>query len=328
MTTFGDRLYELGGVPVGVRANQYPSLGNVFFVDGTNGLDANDGKSPGNAKATIQAAVTSQIAQTNSAGDVIYVAPGTYAESIVASALTLVDLVGYSADAVIVAPTASHALLVGTDGATATTMTNSAIREMTFLSPSTSNTTYAAVTICYMTKSVIEDCKFKGTTNTGTGASATTGLRIGNETDTAWEFHEHSRVSRCEFTANAGRTTQLGVGIHVGANTVANPEYKGFKSMIIEDCLIGAKDRGIRLGTGAASTNGSICRRNFITAHEGAGTGVGIQSISTDGTDTGMMLIDNRIVAINDAILNFSTGNVQGNIVALNTSGTPAAETA
>jgi hypothetical protein len=297
-------------------------------VDGTNGSDGDTGLEPTRAFKTIQRAFTVQLADTTGKGDVIYVLPGTYAESITTSAMTNVLLIGASADSVIIAPTTSHGLLVGADGATASTMTNSVIKNITFLSPSTSNTTYAALTIGYMTKSVIEDCKFKGTTNTGTGASATTGLRIGNETDTAWEFHEHSRVSRCEFTANAGRTTQLGVGIFVGANTTANPEYKGFKSMIIEDCLIGAKDRGIYLMTGSSSCNGSIIRRNYITGHEGAGTGVGIMSGSTDGTDTCMMIIDNRIIAINDGILNFSTGNVQGNIVALNTSGTPAAETA
>jgi len=316
------------GVPLyGSGIGGFPCVGDVYWVDGTNGSDSRTGLGPTKAKKTIQAAVTAQMAASTGLGDIIYILPGTYAESVVATTMTNVSLIGASADSVIIAPTASHGLLVGADGATASTMTNSVIRGITFLSPSTSNTTYAALCICYMTKSVIESCKFKGTTNTGTGASATTGIRIGNRTDTAWEFHEHSRISNCEFTSNAGRTTQLGVGIHVGANTVANPSYKGFKSMIIEDCLITAKDRGIRMGTGASSCNGTIIRRNAINNQEAGGPGVGIQSLSTDGTDTLCMIHDNRIVAITDAILNFTTGNVQGNIVSVN-NGTPAAETA
>jgi len=319
--------WKSSGIPIQSDINQQ-FWGNEYFVDGTNGLDSNRGDRPYRAFKTIQAAVTKHLADTTSLGDVIRVFPGTYAESITASSFTNLALVGVHADAVIIAPTASHGLLIGTDGATATTMTNSLIKNISFLTPSTSNTTYAALTVCYMTKSVIEDCKFKGTTNTGTGSSATIGLQIGNRTDTAWEFHEHSRISRCEFTANAGRTTQVGIGIQVGAHTAANPEYKGFKSMIIEDCIIGAKDRGIRMCTGLSSCNGTVIRRNVITGHEGAGVGVGIISKSTDGTDTLTMILDNRIVAVNDCIQGFSTGNVQGNIVAVNTSGTPAAETA
>lgn len=327
-THYTEQLYHKNGVPVADSGNGgYPQLGLQYYVDITNGNDGRDGRTPDTRKKTIQSAVSAQIADTDGCGDEIFIAPGTYAESVVASELTNVKLIGYSANSVIIAPTDSHALLVGTDGATAATMTNSLITGITFLTPSTSNVTYAAATICYMVESAIQNCKFKGTTNTGTGAAATTGLRIGNETDTGWEFHEHSRISNLEFTSNAGRTTQLGVGIHVGANTVANPERKGFKSMIIEDCLITAKDRGIRMGTGATSCGGTILRRNAIMNQEGGGPGVGIQSMSTDGTDMLCMIHDNRIVAITDGILNFTTGNVQGNIVSLN-GATPAAETA
>lgn len=261
--------------------------------------------------------------------DVVLVAPGAYAESIYKATLNDVALLGCGngPDAVTVAPTASHALLIGLLSAVTATMTNSVVKNMTFLTPSTSNPTYAAVGIAYMLKSVIDNCKFKGTTNTSTGAAATIGLQIGNRTDYAWEFHEHCRISNNEFTSNGGRTTQLGIAIHVGAWTQANPEYKGFKSMIIENNIISAKDRGIRLQTGATSCGGTVIRKNAINNQEGGGPGVGIESCSGDGTDMLCMIHDNRIVAINDCILNFTTGNVQGNIVSLN-SATPAAETA
>jgi len=44
-----------------------------YFVDGTNGADTNSGKSPGDAFATIQAAVTA-----STGGDVIYINPKVY----------------------------------------------------------------------------------------------------------------------------------------------------------------------------------------------------------------------------------------------------------
>ena len=320
VSSFGVPIFGGGNVPI---------FGNVYCVDGTNGSDDNHG-SVDNPFATIQKAITFQIANTSGLGDVIYIMPGTYAETVYAPSMTSVALVGASADSVIIAPTDDHALLVGVDGAggtvAGTTMTNSTIKNITFLTPSTSSATRAALLVGVMTKSVIEDCKFKGTTVTGTGAAATTGIRIGHRTDCEWEFSEHSRISRCEFTSNAGRTTQPGIGIHVGSWTSASPTYTGWKSMIIEDCLISAKDRGIRLNVGAASCGGSIIRRNHICAQEAGGVGVGIEHFSQG--DLLCQVHDNRIIAINDAILGFAVGNVIGNIVSINHAGTPAWESA
>ena len=294
-------------------------FGKQYFVDGTYGSTSAPGTFD-EPLSLIQAAVTRQIAESQGRGDVIYVAPGTYAETIYASELTNVWLqgTGFSPEAVIVAPTDDHALLVGVDAAGGTaagsTMTNSAISNMTFLTPSTSSVVRAAVLVGVMTKSVIEDVHFKGTTVTGTGALATIGLQIGHRTDAEWEFHEHSRISRCLFTSNAGRTTQPGIGIEVGSHTKASPTYSGFKSMIIEDCIISAKDRGIRLNVGGSSCGGSVIRRNEMIAQETGGVGVGIEHVPAD--DTLCMIHENRIVYIQDAIAGFTTGNVQGNIVA------------
>lgn len=305
-------------------------FGDTYVVDGANGKDGNDGlvNSP---LESIQEAITRQIANNSGLGDAIYIMPGTYAESIIASSLVGVQLcgMGYSPDAVIIAPTDSHALLVGADETDTVTMNNSALINMTFLTPSTSNVLYAAVTIAYMIKSEIFKCKFKGTTNTQFGVDATIGLQIGNRTDTPWEFHEHSRIGGCEFTSNAGRTTELGYGIVVGAQVTANPSYKGFKSMIIEDNIISALDTGIYMNTGATSCGGSVIRKNTITSQQGGigptGDG-GIVSMAADGTDSLCMILDNRITASLDAIKNFDTSNVQGNIVAVG-GGAPASET-
>ena len=311
--------------PNGVSSFGTPVVGGLnfgltYFVDGTNGNDLNAGTSYDEAFATIQAAVTKQIANTNSLGDVIYVLPGTYAESVYAPTFNNCSLIGtgVSADAVIIAPTAGHGFLVGIEGVASVKMTNSLIKNITFRTASTTNTTWAALSIAYMTNSVIEDCKFFGTTVTGYDASATIGLQIGNRTDTPWEFSEFNRISRCEFGTSAGRNKELGIGLIVGSYVTANPEYRGWKSCTIEDCIFGCYDTGIMLETGASSCNGSVIRRNAVTGHQGGvGVNVGIISKSTDGTDTMMMLIDNRITCISDALSNFEIWNTQGNISAI-----------
>jgi hypothetical protein len=71
MSTFPDGLFQYGGQPVGA---QFASpWSTAYFVDGVNGVDDFDGKSPVKAKKTIQSAVTAA-----GRGDVIYIRPQTY----------------------------------------------------------------------------------------------------------------------------------------------------------------------------------------------------------------------------------------------------------
>ena len=70
MTNFPNGVSSFGA-PVGSRfANPWSTH---YFVDGTNGNDLQDGKSPATAFATIQAAVTA-----STGGDVIYINPKVY----------------------------------------------------------------------------------------------------------------------------------------------------------------------------------------------------------------------------------------------------------
>ncbi len=78
--------------------------GVVFFVDGDYGADANDGKSPDNAKKTIQSAVTAAAAQTND-GAIIYIK----ARDMAAGAT---DPVSY-AETIVIPATASRLSLIG-----------------------------------------------------------------------------------------------------------------------------------------------------------------------------------------------------------------------
>lgn len=303
----------------------------IYYVDGTNGSDSNDGLSPGAAFKTIQAAVTKQIANSTGLGDAIYIMPGTYVENVVASVFNDCSLIGISADSVIIAPVTGSAFTTGTDGVATVSMNRSLIKNIQFRAPSTEDgaTAYPACLIGYMTGSVIEDCKFMGTSiapfqNPG---PATVGLQLGSRTYVAGEFPEHSRISRCEFGTSAGRNKELSIGIRVGSQINTDPANRGFKSMKIEDCIIGAYDTGILLNTGASSCGGTVIRGNVVTSHQGgAGPDAGIVSQADDGTDLLCMVINNRISAIGDGITNFSSCNVQGNIVSIN-AGTPAGET-
>jgi len=70
MTMFGDMVMQYGGVPV--STNNFAGFwgSNVYFVDGDNGSDGNNGKKPTKAFATIAQAIS-----TATAGDTIYIKP-------------------------------------------------------------------------------------------------------------------------------------------------------------------------------------------------------------------------------------------------------------
>ena len=67
MTTFGDQVYQYGGVPVG--AGPLSMAGKAYFVRPGTGSDANAGLKPTNALALLSAA---QSKMTADAGQVVY----------------------------------------------------------------------------------------------------------------------------------------------------------------------------------------------------------------------------------------------------------------
>jgi len=85
MTTFGDQVYQLGGVPVGGDF----TTGDVWFVHATTGSNSNDGKKPSTAFASLDYAIGNC---TATKGDIIYLMPG-HAETTTAIAL---DVAGVS----------------------------------------------------------------------------------------------------------------------------------------------------------------------------------------------------------------------------------------
>jgi len=86
MSTFGDQVFQRGGVPVGIPEVGPRSLRNkdiVYFVDANNGSDTNSGESWKSPKLTIQAAVTLANSAKHALDNVdIFVANGNYAEAV------------------------------------------------------------------------------------------------------------------------------------------------------------------------------------------------------------------------------------------------------
>ena len=310
------------GVPLHGMSGGVPILGTVYYVDGTNGLDGNTGLEPGEAFKTVQRAITVQSADTTSLGDVIYIMPGTYTETVTTAAFDKCSLIGPGNGSVIMQSATGSAFTIGVDGFDGSgglaTMNNSLISGIIFRTSSTASTK-AALLVAIMQYSVIHNCRFQGVTNAQAGVEGTVGLQLGSHTDTDWEFHEFGSITNCVFTHTGGRVNELDTPILIGTRETTNPSYNGFKNMLIADNIIGGEIVGIELWMGASSCGGSVIARNIITSNQGGvGPTLGIASNSDDGDDLLCMVVDNRIAAINDAIIRFSAGNVQGNIVSLN----------
>jgi len=86
MTTFGDQVYQYGGMPVG----GVMTTGNVFFVSSVTGSDGNNGKKPSQAFATLDKATNACTANKN---DIVYIMPN-HAETISGSTTWVPDIAG------------------------------------------------------------------------------------------------------------------------------------------------------------------------------------------------------------------------------------------
>ena len=71
MTTFGDGLFQFGGVPVGM---QFPTAGNTYFLDPTKGSDNNNGLTIDKAFKTLEVAYAALTANQN---DILYYIAGS-----------------------------------------------------------------------------------------------------------------------------------------------------------------------------------------------------------------------------------------------------------
>ena len=319
MSVIPDRLYHMGGVPVG-SGGENPIFGEVWFVDGTNGSTSGDG-SPGYPFSTVQLAVTKQIAGTSGLGDVIYIMPGTYSEAVIASVFNKAQLIGATCGgepkAVIIHNSAGHAFVAGADATYTTTMNNSALRNITFYSPGSSNREYAAVRIDTIQNSVIDNCKYLGNYQDSSANITTVGLQLGPLTGTYNSFHEHCTISNNWFGTSGARAKEVDTALRVGADSVTTPAGTGFSDMLIVNNKIIAEHYGIRLHVGASSCGGSLIGGNTFHSHQGGG-GVNV-AIKTHAasTDLLMMIHENRGNCHTAFASGFPTKNQVGNLISV-----------
>lgn len=305
MSTFPDGLYQFGGVPVSSAPE--PIFGKVWFVDATNGSDDLDGLKPTQAKKTIQAAITAQIANTTSLGDAIYVFPGSYAESLTGD-LTKVQIIGVNAGgythAVSVRPTASYAYYG--------TMYEATFKNIMFLSPSTSNKTYPAVQCPNMRYSVIDNCLFIGRDST-----CVEGLQIGNTDAVATAANcDYNQIINNTFTTFYGAASQFAYGIKVGrVDYDAGCSVKQCWGTLIANNTIFASTAGIYLGIYGDKSGGTVIRNNYVACLEDTAgpqtCGIGAYAANQ------AMVVNNFVASDGDAIKGFQTSLVLGNWVSL-----------
>jgi len=299
MSVIPDRLYHMGGIPVDGGAN--PIFGKIWFVDATNGTASGDGSSD-LPFSTVQLALTAQIANTTSLGDVIYIMPGTYVESIT-SDMTKVQIIGTTCGGTPEAVTISPSDGNGYTG----TLAQSAFRNIRFLGATSAHKTYAAIAV-KLGESIIDNCVFAGKSDTATNV----GIRIGFETDEEWEYMGWSTISNCLFGAKGGRYNLFDAGICFGNFTGNdNSNTRSFTFSHIVNNRIYANENGIKLGCAAGNTSGGVISHNWIGTQTNSW---GIWS-SVGPTDTYCMVTDNRITSANDCISGFHAMNVLANVV-------------
>lgn len=266
-----------------------PVFGRTYFVDATNGNDNNSGRDPSRAKATIQAAITLQIANAvtkASLGDVIYIMPGSYAEDLTGN-LTRVSLIGVNAGGT------PHAVSIRpvTLSAYVGTMFEAAIRNIMILSPST-GTTEPALSIANMRYSVIDNCLF-----IGRAAASIEGIQLGNRdaVATAGNF-DYNRITNNHFSTFYGASAQFTFGIKIGrVGYDAGASVKQCWGTLIDGNIIYAATTGIYLGTYGDKDGSTIISNNFITSMESAGDeGCSTYCIGAY-TATQAMCINNRL---------------------------------
>lgn len=292
------------GVPVTPGVVNTPCFGNMYKVDGTNG--SND--APGTMdepKATIQAAITLQIAKNSGLGDVIWIMPGTYSEYLTGD-LTGVSLIGVHPKMVTVSPGTTYNAYAGN-------VTNSLIKGITFNEP-TSAVNHACIAIPKLVGSTILDCVLMG--KTGTDGSA--GIRIGAETSAASDYMLYSTITHNMFACSGGRTKELAHGIYFGeygVNTDSDSRLFAFSE--ISHNQIFCETAGVYFHTDA-TTGGGLIYRNFIGSRQNSGntSQYGIYHTG-DSDDLLTNVVENYICAGSEAnaIVGFQAGNVFGNYI-------------
>ena len=305
--------YKNRGIPI--RSEEQPlSFGLVYFVDANNGSDSNSGLTPDKAFATIQYAITKQIAKTSGLGDIIYVLPGVYAEALTGP-FTKLSIIGMGGswgngpNACVIYPASGSPIYnVESNGCL--------IENFTMVSPSTT-TTLPAAHFANMRWTT-----FRNNALIGGAAACITGLQIGNEDAVATAaVCDFNRISDNYIGTVFGTSYQFQYGIKVGrVDYDAGCSVKKCHSTVIENNHIFAAVTGIYLGVYGGSANGTVIRNNCITSWEGAADEDCSDCAIEAYTATNAMVVNNfcATAAAATAIKGFSAGHVLDNMTSQN----------
>jgi len=323
ITNFPDGVSSWGIPMVGGGNSSFTGFGNTYFVDATYGNDLHDGTSLESAFATIQAAVTAQIANTKGQGDTIFVLPGTYTESITGN-LTSCRLIGYHPFSVRVTPTASHAY--------SGNLHDALITGIMFDSPTTTNLDYAAVRFTSVQDSVITNCMFG---KQGGATENSVGVMFGTyATGTSTVSFHRSVFSNNQILNNGGGNCfYYGLVMGSGSGDATNANSRTMWNSRIENNIINGSEQGIRLISNSGGSFGTIIKDNVIAGSpldNGETLGTGIYFLDdTAAQYARIWVIKNYVFAQDDAIAGFAPAMTMGNIVSVGNAGseTPASET-
>ena len=243
--------------------------------------------------------------------DVVLIYPGTYTTGI-ADDLNAIHLLGLGATprSVKIAPTGASSY--------AGTLQDSVVKGISFYSPSSTSTTYAAFRALKMYGSIVDNCYFYA----GAVADTSTAFRIGTEAGSV----NYDRMLGSRFTNNligtlsGGKNFYYGICFGKSAPTDANSRYTYMQDSVIAHNTIGAEFYGIMMGV--IYTTGS----NAIIAHNNVHGGLlssgqcaeaGIRAYDRGHDNKLIKVYDNRISAHTPttAIVGFSKQNIMGNIV-------------
>jgi len=266
--------------------------GLEYYVDGASGDDTNNGRTWDYAFKTIQHAIDVQVAAPSGKGDVIWIAPGNYVESLTGT-LTRVALIGvpgnYPWHIASVRPPESYAY----NG----TLFEALIKNICFLSAESTHPEYPVVLLDNARYSIIEDCHFVGRTETPSEA----GIQIGPTADDDTECHlDYCIIRNNRFDTWFGHNSECYAGIKIGAVGGAGGGAKQIVGTTIEDNVIYAANYGMYFCVGTPNADYCVIRRNLIDSmkRQNGCSVAGIEFMAGDFP----VIADNRINA-EDAII-------------------------
>lgn len=284
MTTFGDQLYHLGGIPVSAGIMPFGAGRGALslYVDADNGSDSNSGKTPATAMATVAAALAKC---TSGNGDTIYLLPTFTSSSAITAAITWnknnTHLVGLAAPS----PNSRARMSAGASDDLATLMTVSA-QGCVFANFRIGNFGDAATCLHCVevtgNRNYFYNVDFQGMGHaTPAAVAAGTSLKLTGA--------EENRFERCTIGLDTILRSAANFNLTVASSSARNEFY---------DCLFRCYSDDATacfISLGANGVERFLLFKDCIFANiDTIGTGTALtQAFSTNATQNGMVLLKN-----------------------------------